>query len=206
MKSYVLIDMSSSMAQKWPETMAAVNGYATEIGKADPDRFLAVYGFALPGSAFTSLTVLRMEAPAANFIRLGEDTPKPSGMTPLFDAIGMIHNILRDDGHARKTILVITDGEENASRVISGGAAKELIASWKAKEWDVTFLGADFNAFGQAQGLGLGAKDVLNASQGNFANAMASNAARSMAYASGVATQDLSFSDADRKAADGSSN
>ena len=202
MHSFILIDMSSSMQNRWSETKDAVNGFVASIAKTEPDCRVTVLGFALEGKAFTKLTPLRAESTAVAYIPLGFDTPDPSGMTPLYDALSLLVPVM---AHAvgRRSIMVVTDGEENASVHVKAEGAKALITQWQKNEWDVTFLGADFNAFGQAAKLGLQSKDVLNATSGNFAAATEAYAGRTRAYAGGVAPQSLNFSDADRKAAQG---
>ena len=93
------------------------------------------------------------------------------GTTALLDAIGRtIHKI----GNAQKytapgyradkvMFVIITDGEENASREYSLDRVKRLIESQKAKYgWEFVFLGANIDAVQTASQFGIGADRAQN--------------------------------------------
>lgn len=80
---------------------------------------------------------------------------EPRGMTALFDAIGSSvqkfeHVISSLPEHARpgKTqVIVVTDGQENASQEYSAASVKKLIERKKMDSgWDFVFLGANQDA------------------------------------------------------------
>lgn len=199
-QSFILIDMSGSMEPKWDETKIAVNSFVQTVAKEDPGREVAVFGFTGVNNGLNWI-VIRHPVRADDFKRLDANTPAPNGFTPLFDALGTLDAKMPEGG--KVTVMVVTDGQENASREIGAVGAKALIAKWQSREWDVVFLGADWNAFSQAADLGLKTKDVLNASQGNYGSAMRAAAGRTMAYAGGQSISDLDFSDKDRHDAGG---
>ena len=81
----------------------------------------------------------------------------PSGCTPLFDAMGLSINALRDlvkDGD-HVLVTVITDGFENSSRQFSGAMIKELVDGLTAQGWSFTYIGANQDSEQAAGGLGI---------------------------------------------------
>ena len=54
--------------------------------------------------------------------------------------------------------VIVTDGEENASREFSKARVKKMIQRQQTKySWKFTFLGADQDAFAEAGGMGIAA-------------------------------------------------
>jgi hypothetical protein len=82
-------------------------------------------------------------------------TVEPRGMTALFDAIGRfvtevgagLAALPEQSRPAEVTVLVMTDGHENASHEWTAQAVRALIAQQeKAYSWDFVFLGANMDA------------------------------------------------------------
>lgn len=80
---------------------------------------------------------------------------QPRGMTALFDAIGRfitevgdgLAALPEDARPGEVTVLVMTDGHENASRKWTAEAVRALIAQQEsAYSWDFMFLGANMDA------------------------------------------------------------
>jgi hypothetical protein len=65
----------------------------------------------------------------------------PRGSTALLDAMG--HVLKTYIG--KKTVVVLTDGYENASKKFSRDHIKDLIEMKKKDGWDFVYLGADIN-------------------------------------------------------------
>ena len=88
----------------------------------------------------------------------------PGGLTALYDTIG---NAITDiENQAKYTkrehkasmvmMVIITDGQENASREYDSRKVKEMIQELeKSKNWQFIYLGADLNNFADAEILGL---------------------------------------------------
>lgn len=76
-----------------------------------------------------------------------------------------------------------------------------MLDDLRARQFDVIFIGADFDAFAQGSGLGNAAGSTIIMKSGNYGDAMAVLATRSLAYAAGGVVS--SFTDADRKRAAG---
>ena len=85
------------------------------------------------------------------------------GCTALLDAVGeAIHKIENVENHlpkehkASKVIFVITtDGHENSSRVYSYSQIKRMVEAKKELGWEFLFLGANIDAIGEAEKLGI---------------------------------------------------
>jgi|SRR5215472_3528704 len=97
----------------------------------------------------------------------------PRSGTPLLDALGTtitgIGKLLSDmpeDKRPGRVIFVIgTDGEENSSQEYSKEQVGQMIEHQKdAYGWDFTFIGAGFDAFDEAGGIGIGYGQTLSAS------------------------------------------
>ena len=93
------------------------------------------------------------------------------GTTALLDAVGRtVHKIraaqkhTAEDYRAEKVlVIIITDGQENASREYSADRIKTLIERQKHKYgWEFVFFGANMDAVIEADKLGIGAERVQN--------------------------------------------
>jgi hypothetical protein len=123
----------------------------------------------------------------------------PRGMTPLFDALGRIVALAEKASPDKAVIVVMTDGAENHSREITKQGAKAALDRCKGRNWQVVFLGADFDAFGEAAQVGVAAAQTLNMMAGNYQASMKGLAAQTRCYF--AAGESMSFSDEDRKKA-----
>jgi hypothetical protein len=126
---------------------------------------------ALPGECTLSLTQFDSEAIEDVYTaRPIREAPvmelHPRGMTPLLDAVGRTLTRTRErlaalperDRPERVLFLIITDGQENASREFSKAQVRELIERQRqVYQWDFIYLGANVDAFAEAGGLGIGA-------------------------------------------------
>lgn len=202
MNIYFLIDRSGSMASRWEETISAVNTYANEMKDSKSKMSVLVFdgsGLRKDGNKVTE--ILRDRESVLQWKPISSKEVFPRGMTPLFDAIGELGTLIDKDEPQRATVVILTDGEENASHRFSKGSAGELISLWKTRGYDVIFLGADFNAFGEAHKVGVAFGSTLNMSAGSYNQTFQNLAMRGMAYASSGATMD--FTDEDRAVASG---
>ncbi|WP_191058422.1 vWA domain-containing protein [Geminicoccus harenae] len=180
LNAYILLDRSGSMAHRWVEALGAVNGYAAKLAKWGSVR--------LTVATFDGLDGLQFEVPrdgvlAANWLPLTGQEAEPRGNTPLFDAVGRLVRRAELAGAERTSIVVMTDGEENASTELTQKGAKMALARCRKRGWDVVFLGADFDAFSQAASVGVAAGVTLNTASGHLAASLDVLAARAERYA-----------------------
>lgn len=102
-------------------------------------------------------------------VELGEVEPMTKeqyfvrGCTALVDALGSaithikkIHRYARNSDVPKKTVFVIiTDGQENASRQYTSDQVKRLIEQQKEKGWEFLFIGANIDAVETAKHYGI---------------------------------------------------
>lgn len=191
--AYILLDRSGSMVSRWSEALGSINAYVKELAKGPATVTLATFD----GDARLHYDVLRDSATAAEWKDVTEEDARPRGFTPLLDAICRAVSDAESKPGKKKILVVVTDGAENASREAKRETAKAALDRFEENGWQVVFLGADFNAFGEAASVGLGRDKTLNMTKGHYAAAMSDLAAKSWAYTSG-GISDVSFNDEDR--------
>lgn len=196
---FVLVDRTGSMASRWDETLSAVNGYVEKVGKDTPDTKFTVAVFDLQDGL--QFDVVRDAVTLPNWKGLTDADATPRGMTPLYDAIQRMIAKVEASNPDKAVVVVITDGEENSSRETTKEQAKASIDRCKGKNWQVVFLGADFDAFDQAHMVGVDRGQTMTSTTGHYDKAMRATAVNTSSYASSGAS--MSYSPKQRKEAVG---
>jgi hypothetical protein len=196
---YFLVDRSGSMASRWDETLGAINSYAGKLAKEKGMKKAKLFLAVFDGSGGLEFDVLRDGVDASKWTDLSPDEASPRGMTPLFDAIGKLSTIVEKDAPKKAVIAVVTDGHENASRESTRESAKANFDRMRDKGYQVVFLGADFDAFGQAASVGTAVNQTINMKTGNYGKVMRRMAAATADYA--ATDSDIEWSDKDRQEA-----
>lgn len=106
----------------------------------------------------------------ANEVALSDLRIDPRGPTALLDAMARTiddavarHEKLDSTEVPSKVLLVvITDGQENASRNVTHAAVLERVTACKAKGWDVLFLGANQDSISVGATLGVSAASSMD--------------------------------------------
>jgi hypothetical protein len=88
---------------------------------------------------------------------------EPRGRTALHDAIGITVSAVRQgdaslpaaERPTATTLVIVTDGMENASTEYSRETVRELIGEMRGQGWEVLFLAADLEAWAISDGLGI---------------------------------------------------
>jgi hypothetical protein len=102
---------------------------------------------------------------------VGHCALEPRGNTALLDAVGKTIvdtgarlAVLKEEGRPGLVVIVIvTDGEENSSKEFKLEDVKALTKQQtETYNWQFTYLGANQDAFGVAQGMGLAAAGAAN--------------------------------------------
>lgn len=141
----------------------------------------------------------------------------PRGNTALYDAIGRTINEIGErldklpesDRPSLVTVVILTDGYENASQEFTQANVKEMIEHQQSKcNWQFTYLGANQNAFAVGGGMGVRPQACANYLDQNVGGAFAaasSNVARMKhAVMRGAGGQSVSamnaYTDDERKA------
>jgi ADP-ribosylglycohydrolase len=89
---------------------------------------------------------------------------EPRGMTPLYDAVGLLLDRAEQRGgaDADQLVVVLTDGEENASRRWTQRTLFERIETLRARGWTFVFLGANQDSYASGGAVGFQAGNVSN--------------------------------------------
>lgn len=171
-----ILDKSGSMSGLETDTIGGFNSMLAKQQAIDGECYITTVLF---DNNFELLHD-RIEINAVRAIT--EKEYQVGGSTALLDAIGMtIHKIGKaqkntaEDYRAENVMFVIiTDGEENASREFTADKVKALIEHQKTKYgWEFIFLGANIDAVSTAVGYGFApdrAVDYIADSKGTALN------------------------------------
>lgn len=96
----------------------------------------------------------------------------PRGSTPLYDAIGQMAAMIKSDGLKKKDlvqVVVLSDGGENASTEFSREHVRKILNKYQKKQWNVLYLGANFDGFAGGQDVGsfTGTLGIYNSAKWN---------------------------------------
>lgn len=198
---FILLDRSGSMTDKWSETLSSINAYVRALEK-DVKITFAVFDHQ---SSF-QFDVLRHGVLSQDWSDVTARDALPRGYTPLFDAIGRIVALAEATADEKTVIVVLTDGQENQSFELTQAGAKAALDRCRQKNWQVVFLGADFDAFSQASSVGTRSAQTMNMTKGNYGATMNFVAQSTKAYrSSGAGGQSVGveFTDEQRDVAAG---
>lgn len=174
-KDYILLDASSSMSSKWWDSLKAVDDYIAGLKTASVNSSVTMATFTTGRHDVISYDKCRESTVDdwQSVMAEGQNqVPFYAGTTPLYDAINVCVKELRDLDPPKVSILIVTDGEENASKT-NAAQAKGLIDWCRAKGWQVTFLGCDFDNNAQAKLLGVGPANAIGTSAKRLKDATA---------------------------------
>lgn len=190
---YILIDGSSSMKTKWWEFMAAVDTFVGAV-KANNINSRVIC------SVFTTVNACetQRDTPAADWQPLDKE-PLTSHwtMTNLYDGINGMARHMRDLDPSKGSILIVTDGEENASEYTDATQARAILDWLKAKGFQVTFVGCDFNNSEQARLLGMDPESAVGVATARLTDAASALAAKRNMYSK--YGYDMHFSDEEKQ-------
>ena len=91
---------------------------------------------------------------------LTHETFKPRGSTALLDAIGRA--VKECKTQTIPTVVILTDGQENASHLYTKAHINDLITERQKDGWTFVYLGANQDAFAEAGALGIAPTTTLN--------------------------------------------
>lgn len=193
---FILLDRSGSMQSLWSEALSSVNSYVKKLADDKIDTGVTLATFDKDGEQF-KFEVIRDRIIPSTWHPVTNDDAVPRGMTPLNDAIGRIVNLARAGNYDKVAIIIMTDGAENASRELTVPQAKALLDECRAKNWQVIFLGANFDNAAQATSYGTKAAQTVQTSPQSMAATMTSLSASRGAYARTGAS--MSFTDEEKR-------
>lgn len=207
---YILLDRSGSMQSRWEEALGTINGYVAELAKAGHEGAVTCACFdnawlagaiapSVSSIASCTFEVLRQAVRPQDWKPLSNEDASPRGGTPLYDAIGRINGLASADVNPKGVIVIMTDGEENASREVTQHGAKAMLDQQRQRGWSIVQLGVEFDAYKQAHGLGTHTASTMTLGKGGMRKGFVAETLshETVSYSSG-ATMDMAFSAADK--------
>jgi hypothetical protein len=140
----MLIDESGSMLGAADDTIKNINGYLDEQATSDKVVLVSLYTFSSDtGVKERFVGVNAKEAPRMSRVATDSDMRyvyRPSGGTPLYDAIGKVVSLETKDD-VPTLVVILTDGAENASKELRTRAqVQEVISQQEEKGWSFVWL------------------------------------------------------------------
>lgn len=153
----VLLDESGSMRSIYNDTLAGLNSFIEKQQKVGNFVKFSLYTFD------HEFRVRLAGVPISTVSGIDESMWQPRGSTALYDAIfyaisdTQTHH-LESPEELRPTstiVVIVTDGEENASRLYNSQKVKSLIEEKTSEGWEFVYLGANQDAILTAKALGV---------------------------------------------------
>lgn len=149
----IILDESGSMAYLNKQTIAGCNETLNMIRSlekkhGDTQRNLVSIYLFQSNPEMPSRYVVKNK-PIADVKDMTKKVYRPSGGTPLLDAVGMtlidLMAVAETHEDATGTVTIITDGMENSSTEFSYSQVQALISQLKEKGWTVNLIGANID-------------------------------------------------------------
>jgi len=155
----VILDRTGSMESIRDDVIGGFNAFLNEQKAAPGFATMTLVQF----DSQDPYEVLQSFVQVASVPELTRTTFVPRALTPLLDAIGRGINDLEQKlaqmpeavRPSHVVMVIITDGQENASREFRRDQIGKMIAEKQAQDWQFVFLSADLNAINDAMAVGV---------------------------------------------------
>lgn len=177
----VVLDETGSMACRKTETISAFNEYIGSLKQLKHPVSVSLTKF---NSARVS--VVYTDTDIKNVPLLSNESYNPDQLTPLYDAIGKTINAIdlkKIQKDKSVLIVILTDGQENASKEYDQKKVFALIKAKQAKGWTFVFMGADQDAWLASSVLGISKGNTMSFSGKDMKGAMRATASSTVLYA-----------------------
>jgi hypothetical protein len=144
----MILDESGSMSNIRDTIIKSVNAFISEQQSLVQDGTT----FSLIKFNDRPTTVIKKTA-LRDVTQLTSNTYNPMGGTALYDAIGTTIASYHEDPHV--CLVIVTDGEENASVKYNSATIHSMLEGKKTDSWNVLFLSSDLTAVQQATNVGI---------------------------------------------------
>lgn len=161
-KIVAVIDKSSSMGSVIPATIIGYNKFLEEQASLPGEANITLILFD------TLYVVLENSANIKNATKLTTENYIPQGNTALYDSIAcgiaMVDTALvNGEKPGAVVIAILTDGEENSSREVTGQSLGDMISYRQdTLGWKFVFLGANQDAFKSAGKIGIDRRTTMS--------------------------------------------
>jgi len=147
----VVLDESGSMKEVQNEVITSLNTFINEQKSIEGECLLTIVKFD------TSVTPLLNDIPISNTQLLTREHYNPDqGFTALYDAVGYVFQKFGNETNV--IVVILTDGEENASMTYSSSSIKELITTYKSPSphnWSFVYLADSPDLLEQGRNMGI---------------------------------------------------
>lgn len=207
----VVLDRSGSMASVKEGTIGGFNLFLSEQKKAPGKCNMTLVQFD-DHRDFPRSEKVYEALDAAQTPNLTEETYLPRGGTPLLDAIGStivatgqrLASMPEADRPGKVVFVIVTDGEENASREYTRERILEMIKhQTDTFKWVFVFLGANQDAIASGRGIGVQNSNSMTYAHSNVGtrSAFAATASNLASYRGSGQVEAMCYSDAQREEA-----
>jgi uncharacterized protein with von Willebrand factor type A (vWA) domain len=193
---FILLDRSGSMATLWAEALGSVNAYVEELAKKKVATHVTLAVFD-ESEGRIDFRILRDNITPSKWEDVSPDEINPRGLTPLNDAAGKVVNLAKQGNYEKAAIIIMTDGYENASKELTVQQAKAALDECRAKNWQVIFLGANFDNASQGASYGNAPQSTVSVTQGNLRSSAAKMSQTRASYA--ATGESMQFTDEDKE-------
>ena len=157
----LVLDRSGSMQAIHDDALGGVNSYITS---AKQDRSLYESRFSMITFSSESVDTIRKNDIMETVKPISSEEYRCGGWTPLYDAIGrgigVLDEAMKDKVGGKAILVIMTDGQENASREFGHEKISALLKARQEQGWLVTFLGEGLEVSRQGTNLGTYAGSV----------------------------------------------
>lgn len=177
----IVLDETGSMGVIKDKTISAFNEYVGELKKIKHPVSVSLTKF---NSERTE--IVYNDKSVKDVALLDAKSYVPNSLTPLYDAVGKTISAVEKVDSKKKSILVvvITDGQENASKEYKReDIFKQITKHQKDDGWTFVFLGADQDAWAAGEKMGLYAGNVMSFASTDIKDTMRRTARATMSYA-----------------------
>lgn len=165
---YWLVDGSSSMLDKWFDFMKGMDHFLNTMRSNN----IHSHGIAHVFSGSGDLLSIQRDSTLSDWQDFNSSPLQClGGSTALYDAIALTALRLKELDPPNASLVIVTDGHENDSEHTDVAQAASYINWMRAKGWQVTFLGCDFNNLKQAQALGATERNSIGVQKARMADA-----------------------------------
>ena len=156
----LILDRSGSMSGRESDVIGGVNTFIEEQKKLPDPACIAFVRF-----DSEAIERFRPMQDLAKVEPLAKGDFQPRGGTPLLDAVGRTVTQLDEDWKTEKPdrciVVVVTDGQENASKEFTKANIQALIkARQDSSLWAFIYLGANVDAFAEGGSMGFAATNI----------------------------------------------
>jgi uncharacterized protein YegL len=160
----LVIDKSGSMQPLTNDTIGGVNRLLEDQRKVEGKAHVSIWQFNQVANLYRAGDIQSIE-------NLTTATYAPAGNTALLDAVATainstgnrLRNYPESERPAKVIFVIVTDGQENASREFTRARVKQMIEEQTNKySWEFVYLGANVNSFTEASAIGIAFANASN--------------------------------------------